>query len=76
MQMRAANDDAPAASVVAQSGTQGAIAGIVMALPVERKLGRTERNSGPKRDLCRYNDDLDYDNLLGIVGVEMAQPLA
>jgi hypothetical protein len=65
MQMRAANDDP--ASV--PCGTQGSIAGIVVAFSAERTAGR-------RRDPRQDNDDPHYDDLLGMVCAEMERPPA
>jgi hypothetical protein len=77
MQMRAlaANDDAPAGSAVGQSGMH-ASSGVVMALPAERKLARTERTPGQRHGWRQDNDNLRYDDLLDVVRAEMAHPSA
>lgn len=79
MHARAANDDAPAGSDVADSCVQDASTGVVVALSVGRKPVRVEPHAGQWRDWRRRNgdhtnDNLPYDDLLGIVGAEMARP--
>jgi hypothetical protein len=76
---RAANDDAPAASAAAESCVQDATAGAVVAFSVGRKSARAEPHAGRRRDPRqrddnRTNDNLPYDDLLGMVGAEMARP--
>jgi hypothetical protein len=78
MHARAANDDAPAASVVPESRVQDATAGVVVALSAGRKSARAQRHAERQRDPRqrngdRTNDDLPYDDLLGMVGAEMAR---
>jgi hypothetical protein len=70
---RAANDDAAAGTAVGTSGMH-ASAGVVLALSAERKLRRTARNQERQRDPRQDNDNLCYDDLLGMVRAEMAQP--
>jgi hypothetical protein len=71
--MRAANDTPASAKAQACAGS---IAGIAVAFSAERKLARTERTSARRHDPRQDNDNLDYDDLLGMVRAEMAQPSA
>jgi hypothetical protein len=74
MRVRAANDDAPAGSVVAESRVQAASAGVVVTLFSDRKTAHTARHPARWRDAHQDNDTPPYDHLLGIVRAEMAQP--
>jgi len=78
MHARAANDDASAGSVVAECGVPDAAAGVVVVLSAGRKPARAEPHAGRQRDPRqrnhdRTNDNLPYDDLLGMVGAEMAR---
>jgi hypothetical protein len=75
---RAANDDAPAGSVVAASRVQDAGGGVVVVLSAGRKSARAQRHAERQRDPRRRNDgrtndNFPYDDLLAIVGAEMAR---
>lgn len=78
MHARAANDDAPAGSVAADSSVSDECAGVVVALSAGGKSARAEPHAGRQRDPRRRNhdrtnDNLAYDDLLGMVGAEMAR---
>jgi len=77
MHAHAANDDAPAGSVAADSSVPDECAGVVVAFSAGRKPARAEPHAGRQRDRRRNNrtnDNVPYDDLLGIVGAEMARP--
>ncbi len=74
MRVRAANDNAPAGSVVAEFRVQAAGAGVVAAPSAGLKTTGPARHPARWRDAQQDNDNPPYDNLLGIVRAEMAQP--
>ena len=76
MRGRAANDNAPAEPAAGQRGVQDASAEIVTSLCADRRFDRTEGTSERRRDPRRDNDNLCYDDLLGMVRAEMAWPSA
>jgi len=74
MRVRAANDDAPIGSVMAESRVQVASAGVVAAPSADRMTAHTVRHPARWRNTQQDNDNPPYDHLLGIVRAEMAQP--
>jgi hypothetical protein len=73
---RAANDNAsPRRSLVMQSRLGVPAAGVIAAFSLDRELFRLERRLSARSPL-HEPDESDYDDLLGLVGTEMALPSA
>jgi hypothetical protein len=72
---RAANDNAPTRSLVMQSRLGVPAAGIIAAFSLDRELFRLERRLSVRSPL-HEPDESDYDDLLDLVGAEMALPSA
>ena len=70
---RAANDNAPTRSLVMQSRLGVPAAGVIAAFSLDRELFRLERRLSARSPL-HEPDENDYDDLLGLVGSEMALP--
>jgi hypothetical protein len=73
---RAANDNGPTRrSLVMQSRLGVPAAGVIAAFSLDRELFRLERQLSGRSRLHKSHDS-DYDDLLDLVGAEMAQPWA
>jgi hypothetical protein len=72
---RAANDNAPTRSLVMKSRLGVPAARVIAAFSLDRELFRLERHLSGRPHLHKPHDS-DYDDLLGLVGAEMALPSA